>query len=192
MIYFARTDPDEHPEVDYIKIGFTAGDDARKRISQLQTSSPFKIDLIATIAGADTQHESALHALFSEDRAMGEWFYVTNQILTYIVHFATVYEDIAPAKVRLPTEDELRVETRVKEMMEGDRLIYKTLMELCVQSTPRWVIGLDKENVYKKAADRVANAVLTLKLAGLLNIGSHSMEYNNDLTWRKAKVGRLP
>lgn len=67
MIYFVRPVGQAGP----IKIGFSNDVDAR--FVGLQSGSPVRLELIATIPG-DRSHESLLHYRFSEDRLYGEWF----------------------------------------------------------------------------------------------------------------------
>lgn len=56
-----------------IKIGFTAADDAARRMAQLQTGQPAKLSLVGTIAGGQDA-ERAMHAEFAAYRCSGEWF----------------------------------------------------------------------------------------------------------------------
>lgn len=55
-----------------IKIGSTAGD-PQKRLKDLQTGSPEKLEVLAAIPGAD--HETRLHGEFAPYRLHGEWFW---------------------------------------------------------------------------------------------------------------------
>jgi len=57
---------------DWIKIGYTAGEPAR-RIAQLQTGQPQRIKLLGTIPG-DMDAESGLHTELAPFRGSGEWF----------------------------------------------------------------------------------------------------------------------
>jgi hypothetical protein len=56
-----------------MKIGFTKNDDASKRLSDLQTGSPFELALMAQFRG-DTTQERQAHAILSAHRVTGEWF----------------------------------------------------------------------------------------------------------------------
>lgn len=60
----------------YVKIGRTA--DARKRLTQYQTSSPFRdFELVASRAFEDCHTaEEALHKALSANRRDGEWFQI--------------------------------------------------------------------------------------------------------------------
>jgi hypothetical protein len=55
-----------------IKIGFTAGR-AEDRLRALQTGSPERLKLVATLPGSKLL-EGQLHDRFAEDRCGGEWF----------------------------------------------------------------------------------------------------------------------
>jgi len=74
MVYFLKLN-------EFVKIGFS--DDVLKRISQIQTSSPYKIEVMSVIHG-DYDKEKELHKLFKQYRASGEWFYLSEEILDYI------------------------------------------------------------------------------------------------------------
>lgn len=74
-IYFAKMG-------EWIKIGYTAGE-ASKRIAQLQTGQPQKIELIGTIEG-ERDAESGLHQEFAEFRGNGEWFKRDAELTTSI------------------------------------------------------------------------------------------------------------
>ena len=74
MIYFIKLN-------DFVKIGFS--DDVSKRVAQLQTSSPYNLDVLCIIEG-DYDKEKELHELFKQYSARGEWFYLSEEILEYI------------------------------------------------------------------------------------------------------------
>lgn len=77
MIYFITNG-------NFIKIGYTKND-VKKRLKQLQTSSPDTLYLLGYEEG-DINKEKSLHALFSSDRirSNGEWFTPSERILNYI------------------------------------------------------------------------------------------------------------
>lgn len=54
-----------------IKIGLSA--DPKRRISNLNTASPQRLDLLAVLPGG-VWLERCLHGLFQKDRLHGEWF----------------------------------------------------------------------------------------------------------------------
>lgn len=70
MIYFAHA-----VGTDLVKIGFTAGDPA-KRLKELQTGCPQRLELLAAIDGTEADEER-WHKDFERDRAHGEWFKLT-------------------------------------------------------------------------------------------------------------------
>lgn len=74
MVYFIKCQ-------EYIKIGYS--NNPNDRISQLQTSIPYKLQVVSIIMG--TMHdEKKLHKLFKEHHVRGEWFRVSIEILEYI------------------------------------------------------------------------------------------------------------
>ena len=167
MIYFARTDQNEHPEIDYIKIGYTSGDNAKRRINQLQTASPFSIKLIGTIAGADTRHENVLHRVFDEDRINGEWFRASERLLAYIQSFATTYGEIEPPR---------HIESDFDDILENlslgteDEFIYIAFTSMCLSMVPKWKKILFQSMVFDKATREAHKTVLTLQGLGYLNL----------------------
>lgn len=64
----------------FVKIGYTKN--IHKRLSQLQTSSPVKLDVLYLIEG-DTNLEKELHKLFGHLVTSGEWFTFDDSILDY-------------------------------------------------------------------------------------------------------------
>lgn len=77
MVYFIT-------DGQYIKIGYTKND-AKKRLKQLQTSSPNRLFLLGYIEG-DKTIEKKLHKKFYNSivRINGEWFSPTQDLLDYI------------------------------------------------------------------------------------------------------------
>jgi hypothetical protein len=74
MIYFLKADLK-------IKIGFT--DDPPKRISSIQVSSPFPLEVMLIIDG-NYEKERELHSIFKEFRTSGEWFDLAEPITNFI------------------------------------------------------------------------------------------------------------
>jgi len=64
----------------FLKIGYTKN--ITKRLSQLQTSIPIKLEVLHLIDG-DITLEKKLHFLFKDLRTQGEWFNFDNSILEY-------------------------------------------------------------------------------------------------------------
>jgi len=64
----------------FVKIGYTKN--IHKRLTQLQTSSPVKLDVLYLIEG-DTNLEKELHKLFGHLVTSGEWFTFNDSILDY-------------------------------------------------------------------------------------------------------------
>lgn len=73
MIYFAKAIGTE-----FVKIGFTAGDPA-KRVADLQTACPHELVVLAAIDGCE-QDEAIWHSAFAADRVRGEWFHLTPRL----------------------------------------------------------------------------------------------------------------
>lgn len=66
--------------MDYVKIGFT--NDIRRRLAQLQVSSPHKLKLVALFEG-DVFKEQELHKQFSSYWSCGEWFDKCEELTKY-------------------------------------------------------------------------------------------------------------
>lgn len=64
-----------------VKIGYSAN--PTMRLSTLQTSTPSKLELLATIEG-DIQTERQLHQRFAAYRLNGEWFRLTEELTSFI------------------------------------------------------------------------------------------------------------
>lgn len=67
-IYFIRPVGKSSP----IKIGRSKGS-VKKRLQQLQTASPFQLEIVATLK-AHPSFEKTLHGVFAGARLCGEWF----------------------------------------------------------------------------------------------------------------------
>lgn len=66
MIYFVAA-------FDVVKIGYSSGASAQRRVSSLQTSSPTPLTLLASIEGTRSE-EIAAHLVLRDYRRKGEWF----------------------------------------------------------------------------------------------------------------------
>ena len=64
-----------------IKIGFST--DIKTRLAQLQTGSPFEIELLGFFAGTE-QDEVETLGRFSPLRIRGEWFYPHPELIAFI------------------------------------------------------------------------------------------------------------
>ena len=67
-------------EYQFVKIGYTKN--INKRLSQLQVSSPVKLEVLHLRDG-NTILEKELHVLFKDLRTSGEWFHFDASILEY-------------------------------------------------------------------------------------------------------------
>lgn len=66
---------------DFIKIGFSSC--TQERLANLQTSTPYDLNLIGAIAG-DHEVEGNLHRMWWDHHHRGEWFRKTESLLAYI------------------------------------------------------------------------------------------------------------
>lgn len=64
-----------------IKIGFS--DRPERRVAQLQTSTPERLRILATMPGSK-QTEGSLHRRFARHRMQGEWFRPAQEILDFV------------------------------------------------------------------------------------------------------------
>lgn len=75
-VYFIRA-----ATLGLIKIGVAGG--VSSRLAALQNMSPDRLEVVAC-EGGGKQRERELHAIFSDARAHGEWFYPTDDLIFYI------------------------------------------------------------------------------------------------------------
>ncbi len=85
MIYFI-----ENLETKHIKIGFTT--DIKNRLSNLQTSSPYELKVLAVCEGND-KTEKELHIKFNDYHTRGEWFNPNKELIDYISQFPPYKSD---------------------------------------------------------------------------------------------------
>jgi hypothetical protein len=81
-VYFIGADAPDKP----IKIGFTQAG-PQQRLASLQTSSPYRLEIIATIKGT-FEIERRLHELFAGSRLTGKWFRRTPELMAVISAFS--------------------------------------------------------------------------------------------------------
>lgn len=74
MIYFVK-------QGDYVKIGYT--NTFKRRLNQLQTSSPVKLEVLALIKG-DKSDEKNFHDAFKHINTNGEWFLYNDEIERFV------------------------------------------------------------------------------------------------------------
>ncbi len=68
---------------DRVKIG--CGRNVRVRLRDLQTASPYELDLVAVLKTSDLLHEEAkLHRCFARHRVHGEWFELRDDLLEFV------------------------------------------------------------------------------------------------------------
>lgn len=73
-VYFIRSG-------NYIKIGYA--EQPRRRLKELQTGNPEKLQLLGTVPGGPDR-EREIHHLFNDFRVKGEWFELVTDILAYL------------------------------------------------------------------------------------------------------------
>lgn len=100
MIYFVSQNK-------HLKIGYS--NDPAFRVKCLQTSSPIKLKLIATMPG-DSKTESGLHYMFNHLRARGEWFRYTDELKLFV---RTVKEN--PSILNIKSLQVESLQTRLKK-----------------------------------------------------------------------------
>jgi len=71
-------------EEDLYKIGYTKGDE-NKRVSQLQTGNPQKLEIVGSFQCTGQKTEKTLHSLFSKQCKMLEWYSLSQQDLKNIL-----------------------------------------------------------------------------------------------------------
>ena len=74
MVYFIK-------QGDYVKIGFT--NRFKTRLTQLQVSSPIKLEVLAIIDG-DKSDEQKFHEQFRHISSNGEWFMQCDELKSFI------------------------------------------------------------------------------------------------------------
>lgn len=120
-VYFIRSG-------NFIKIGYA--DDPHRRLKQLQTGNPQKLELIGHVDG-DMSTEAHIHGLFSDFRVKGEWFELTSDIMAYVesrCHKVSIVEKIANAfaKTRNPAKREAWIEFKPGTIRrDGSRAFYQ-------------------------------------------------------------------
>ena len=92
MIYFIKGG-------DFVKIGKSHSPE--KRIKELQTGNPYKLELLKTIKECSEGgyfNESDLHIKFKDHRVEGEWFRYTDEIENFILGG---YKKVAKSEVKV-------------------------------------------------------------------------------------------
>lgn len=77
IVYFIITDDNKR-----VKIGITDYD-PRRRLKELQTSSPYKLRLLSFFKASCPYVEKRLHIVLDEYRITGEWFLAKQRVLNY-------------------------------------------------------------------------------------------------------------
>lgn len=138
MIYFIKG----HDK--YIKIGFTT--DIKNRLSTLQTSSPTKLTVIKLTKGTIRQ-EKELHKRFSNLRTNGEWFELSNDLLTYIASLKDVKLNINNKIIELP---KMYLSDNLKKLVREKGIKFKSLSKntgISLQTINNWISGQNPGNI---------------------------------------------
>lgn len=107
----------------FYKIGIT--DDVRKRLSQIQTSTPFNVKLIHSIPLANAWLlEKHLHERFAKKRVRGEWFKLSSDDVNTV--FACSESDL-PASISMPTKIANETYYTLREVAAGVGVHYQTV-----------------------------------------------------------------
>lgn len=96
-VYFIRAG-------NFIKIG--KADNPQKRLQQLQTGSPLKMELVSVIPGGEKE-EKKMHAKYAHLRANGEWF-----------HYSPEMKEVTKRK----STDDIEIDSPVSKGLAGWRL----------------------------------------------------------------------
>lgn len=81
VVYFIADPP-------FLKIGQAA--DPFDRIDKLQTGNPRKLTVVGDMEAEDPrQAEKSLHARFADERAIGEWFRMSERLCSFVRESAT-------------------------------------------------------------------------------------------------------
>ena len=68
----------------YYKIGWTASS-PRKRLLGVQVGSPLQVELVGVVEGSQA-NEAEWHQVFRDKRVRGEWFALTDEDVSCILH----------------------------------------------------------------------------------------------------------
>lgn len=91
MIYFVS-------KSGFVKIGYSSN--PYKRLKQLQTGSPERLELMFTIPG-DRKLEKRLHKLLWRNREANEWFFLSPGLILYLKRLAEQGEFVQPNGIEL-------------------------------------------------------------------------------------------
>lgn len=61
------------------KIGYTKNSDITKRLSQLQTGNPYRLEIVGSFQCRGQATAKVIHSLFSEQCKIGEWYTLSSQ-----------------------------------------------------------------------------------------------------------------
>lgn len=111
MIYFIQYGKD-----DFIKIGYTENN-VLDRMQALQTSSPYKLNLLGVIEG-DELTEKSLHEKFKKYHIRGEWFKSGKELLQFIDQRSFEYKGYKKITDGTINRDNLLFEGTLNEILQ--------------------------------------------------------------------------
>jgi hypothetical protein len=160
VVYFVHS-----PARNHVKVGTT--DDAKARMTSLQTANSDRLVLLGTIPGG-RREESSLHAKFALQRVHGEWFLYDDFVRSEIEYLLAKAAALGVASV--PVVDEFAfvriyrsLVARIDEL--GRRIAYDAGMALPRAKVSRAVIierALDLYEQHLAVSDKTRAAVVRL------------------------------
>ena len=122
MIYFIR-------QRNKLKIGYT--EDVDRRIKELQTGSPVRLQLLKVIPG-DQVLERQIHELFKEKRAQGEWFHYSGVLKACVKVLCEGHNPTSLVEWRRVGLQRIMRETANKKARKGDNTLKQKIRGLTV------------------------------------------------------------
>lgn len=153
MIYFAHA-----IGTDLVKIGFTAGEPA-KRLKELQTGCPQRLELLAAIEGTEAD-EGRWHKDFERDRTHGEWFKLTPRMMLAIAR--------AEVRAQIGTCKQTAEQKQHFDFGEGHQP--DVLQELSREAANQWDIAATDDA--RRNWDKVYHALQAVQFFKLIQDGS--------------------
>jgi hypothetical protein len=97
VVYFVG-----HPSMEWpIKIGCCRAAQLERRLKQIQSCSPIRVELLASVESASIfATERELHLRFAAERLHGEWF-APSQVLVALVRFYAAFERLRARAMEL-------------------------------------------------------------------------------------------
>lgn len=113
-VYFAQAG-----ESGPVKIGWCK-DSPKKRVADLQTGCPVKLNILYVVTRCARNFEGNLHELFSKHRIRGEWFTYCKEIQEFISRHYNA-EEAREFRLRIREQDRLEKEHEEEEEREQEQ-----------------------------------------------------------------------